>query len=372
MTISEFTHEEEQARAFLEFPRTLYRRDPYWIPPVRPDERRLFDATYPLLSYATVRHFLAWDRRRLCGRVSAIDNSRAIAGDRSVGYLACFECEQNSEAARMLIERAVGFLRERQVQQIRAPVDGSTWNRYRLVTNGMPGGALAPVPPHGPFLTEAYNPYWYPRLFEENDLRPVRTYHSAIIDDLDPFLEATQPMVERFDRLGYRTRSYRSRDLPLLFSLSRDIFRHNYGYTECEYEEFEAANRWSLRWLPANHVVLAFDPSGKPVGFYVAIPDYSDAVRRMNGQLSVRAVAEFLRHKGRTERLILRTVGTTPGLRHVPVGRVLFALAYRMAKRRGYRAIIHAYMMDGNESLRINEKHADRSFREYKLYGLDC
>ena len=69
-----------QKKQFLEFPWTLYRGDPNWIPPLRGDQKELVGyKPHPFYARNSVQTFLAYRGGEVCGRIAAILNQGHIA-----------------------------------------------------------------------------------------------------------------------------------------------------------------------------------------------------------------------------------------------------------------------------------------------------
>ena len=87
-----------QRRAFLEFPWTLYRDDPNWIPPLRSDQKEMVGfARHPFYERNRAQAFLAYRGDEICGRIVAIVNVEHI--QRYNDPRGFFECRNDQEAA---------------------------------------------------------------------------------------------------------------------------------------------------------------------------------------------------------------------------------------------------------------------------------
>ena len=57
-----------QKRQFLHFPWTLYRDDPYWIPPLRSTQKEMVGyKSHPFYARNTAQTFLAYRGEEVCG-----------------------------------------------------------------------------------------------------------------------------------------------------------------------------------------------------------------------------------------------------------------------------------------------------------------
>ena len=70
---------QKQLKAFIRFPFTLYRGSPYWVPPLNFDElNTLRQDKNPAFEYCQARYWLAYEGKKVVGRVAGILNRRHI------------------------------------------------------------------------------------------------------------------------------------------------------------------------------------------------------------------------------------------------------------------------------------------------------
>ena len=79
-----------------------------------------------------------------------------------------------------------------------APIDGNTWNRYRLLTER----GTEPV-----FFLEPDNPDDWPAHFRDNGFTPLANYYSALNEDLQRSDPRTGELMRRLAEQGIRLRS---------------------------------------------------------------------------------------------------------------------------------------------------------------------
>ena len=65
-----------QLNAFIRFPYTLYKGDPYYVPPLSFDEKATLQKDKnPAFDYCEARYWLAYKGKRVVGRIAAILNT---------------------------------------------------------------------------------------------------------------------------------------------------------------------------------------------------------------------------------------------------------------------------------------------------------
>ena len=115
-------------RAFIDLPYRLQGHDPLWVPPLRVAERaRLSRERNPFFREGEAEYFVAWDGSRAVGRIAAIVNRRhdEVYGD-GHAFFGFFECVDDRDAARALLEAAAAWARERGYRGLRGPASFST------------------------------------------------------------------------------------------------------------------------------------------------------------------------------------------------------------------------------------------------------
>lgn len=226
-----------------------------------------------------------------------------------------------------------------------APMDGNSWNQYRLVTKR--GN-------EPPFFMEPDNPDDWPDHFVDQGFRPLAHYSSSICSDLSKSDPRVRQSAERIAELGIVIRPLDMQrieeELLSIFEVSLKLFSDNLLYTPINESDFLA------QYLPIQaHVqpelVLMAENQDSLVGFLFAIPDILQAQR---GD----AIDTF----------IVKTLGILPKFRRMGLGGLMWARLQKEARALGYRRSIHALMQEGNEAGMIST-HFARSMRRYTLFS---
>lgn len=226
-----------------------------------------------------------------------------------------------------------------------APIDGSTWNRYRLLTER----GSEPV-----FFLEPDNPVDWPGHFTANGFAPLAQYYSALKDDLSQPSRRTTMLMERLAEQGIHLRRLVvdrfEEELRALYPLALAGFGGNFLYSPITKEDFLA------QYLPARpyvrpELVLIAEIDYRPIGFMFAVPDLLPARR---GQP--------------IDTVILKTLAVHPEHTGCGLGTLLLEHCQDEAGRLGYRRAIHALMHEANHSRRIST-HTARTIRRYTLYA---
>ena len=115
-------------KRFLNYPWTLYRDDPLWVPPLRQNQKELVNYTkHPFYDDAEIETFLAERDGEICGRVAAILNHahNRVHPDDQRGFIGFFESIDDQEVADGLLDAAKEWFAARGVSDLRGPVNPS-------------------------------------------------------------------------------------------------------------------------------------------------------------------------------------------------------------------------------------------------------
>lgn len=254
------------------------------------------------------------------------------------------------EAGAALLTEACQVLAAEGAVRVLGPMNGSTWERYRLALVLEPGdSSVAPAF----FPGEPANPPDYPRHFESAGFRIVAEYESRI----EAFESEARDAVEVAARVAKAGISIRSLDLArfefeldILFDLSLEAFAENLYYTPIDRASFHALYEPLRGLMDPEFVLVVVDRAGHECGFLFAYPDLTS-----------------MRQEQPT-RLIAKTVALAPAARGFGVAKHLLDRVRESARRRGFREVIHALMHTTNVSTHLPARYQSHLFRRYALW----
>lgn len=313
-----------------------------------PLAREAFLLTHPLVhlvahdgSGAVLARCSLWQHR---------DRNGAPTRQGCIGHFAAADhaaSRRESPAAAAVLARAAEILAAHGCTEVIGPLDGSTWHRYRFVTER---GA------EPPFFLEPDNPAAWPALFLDCGFRPLANYTSALVSDLTRTDPRTEERVERLAAAGTTLRGLDPADLEAellrLHALSVVAFADNYLYSPIDAASFVAMYSAIATHLVPELVLLA-EAGGTLVGYVFAVPDLLAA-----------------RRSGAARTLVVKTVAVSPDHAGMGLGSVLVDLCQRAGHELGYERAIHALMHETNRSRAISG-HYGATIRRYTLYVQD-
>lgn len=275
--------------------------------------------------------------------VSALEGKRAGA----IGHYAA----QDAVSSDAVLDAACARLTAAGCTQAIGPLDGTTWQPYRLVVGSGP---------EPPFFLEPWTPACVAERWRARGFTPIAEYVSAVAEDLSREDPRIRRAATRLEDAGIRIRPLdvgdADADLRRIHALCLESFRSNFLFTPIGASEFLEGHRRLLEFVRPELVLLAErrQPSGEGIagglcGFLLALPDVLEAHRQQ-----------------RVETVIVKTVAVLPAARVAGLGSVLVARAHRLARELGFRRAVHALMHERNVSRNISRRYA-MPFRRYAL-----
>ena len=224
-------------------------------------------------------------------------------------------------------------------------MDGSTWHRYRLLTERGPEPA---------FFLEPDNPDDWPRHFTEAGFVPLATYISALNSDLSQSDPRSDRRRTEFEGNGITIRRIDldrfDLELAAIHELSLEAFAHNFLYSPIDLETF-VASYGPIRPHLVPDVVLVAELDGKLVGFIYATPDLMEPTR------------------GQPQRtVILKSLAVHPAYAGKGLGSLLVDDCQQAARKLGFERAIHPLMHETNRSRSISARYGT-IIRRYTLYA---
>jgi predicted N-acetyltransferase YhbS len=226
-----------------------------------------------------------------------------------------------------------------------APIDGNTWQRYRLLTER----SAYPT-----FFLEPDNPDNWRQHFIEQHFTPLANYSSSLNTDLTQVDTRLQLVKQRCEQVNIHIRALdlknQQQELHHIYNVATQSFRNNFLYTPIDEAQFIAQYQSLLPYIQPELVLIA-EHNQNPVGFLFAIPDWLQKQRE-----------EVI------NTVIIKTVAILPKRIYAGLGNLLVAQCQQIAHKLGYTQAIHALMHDANPSRNLSNHYAT-TIRRYTLFS---
>jgi len=266
----------------------------------------------------------------------------AVRGER-VGLIGHYAAASPAVASRLL-DAACAHLASAGCSMAIGPMDGSTWRRYRLMTER----GSEPT-----FFMEPDNPDDWPAHFAGSGFTALAQYYSALCEDLGA-IQTDDADAQRLRAQGFAVRPIEiariNAELSALWTLATDAFAGNFLYTPISQPEFGSMYAPLLPVLRPELVLIA-EHGGRAVGFSLAVPDVMQARRGQS-----------------IDTVVFKTLGVASRMKQRGIGKWIFDCTIQAAQTLGFRRAIFALIHADNPSGRLAHP-SGRDFRRYTLYA---
>jgi len=282
VTISPVTDDAGRA-AWVDFGFAINASDPHFVPNLRSEELGKFTpGKNPFFEHARVQLFLARQRGRIVGRISAHIDELALAQPLEqgmgpgTGNWGALETE-DADVAALLIARAEEWLREQGMTRVIAPMNLSVWEEP---------GQLVLGHDHSPMYMMGHQAARYQAWIEGAGYglaKRLFTYDIDITKEYPPLIQRIIASGEKNARINIRHVSLQhfDRDVGIICHILNDAWSDNWGFVPFTPSEI-AYTAKSLKPLVKPELIRIAEYDGEPVAFMMTLPDFNQVLKRAN------------------------------------------------------------------------------------------
>lgn len=331
-------------KQFIDLPYRLYKNDPFWVPPLRFEQKTFFNSKKnPYYEHSEVQLFIAVKDDKVVGRISAQTNTQHNKfHEDKIGFFGFFEAVDDQEIADKLVEAANDWLKEKGMDTMRGPMNFSTNDECGLLVKGFNSS---------PFIMMTHNFDYYQKLLGNSGL--------AKSMDLLAYLIPKKPTPERLKRISDKlqkrgrftvkqlssNKKKLRKELEEVFTVYSKAWERNWGFVPMTEKEFFHLIDSMIDVVRPEFFYLAY-VEDKAVGFYVALPDYNQILKKMNGRVFPFGIFHALFGKNKINALRIITLGVIKEYQNRGIDTVFYTKNFMIA----------------NEHKKMNIKNAEMSW----------
>ena len=357
-----------EIESFLRFPWQVYQGDPFWIPPILSDMRKLLKGKGLFFNHCRHQLFAAEEDNRMVGTLAAFyDQNYVTHWNERAGFLGFFEAlPQKFEAISDLFQKAEDYLRSLRAEMIYAP--------FNAQVGSYPMGLLEDAYGVPPVFLMAYNPDYYHEYLNRLGYERAKKMIAYQMDlQTLNIREKISGVLKEMKQSDFRLRPFDKRrfaqDAALLARIYSETFKQHWGYAPSPEEEFVEIVK-PFRPILDPDMILFAEKEGKTVGFVLCVPDYNPLIRSLNGNVNFMAGIPFILQmkKMRSARLI--AIGVLSECRGKNVAPYLVAAAYQHMIHKNYVSCEYSWVLEENiASQRVATSFFGDPYRNYSVYS---
>ena len=321
----------------------------------------------PFFQHAEVACFLARKNGVTVGRIAAIiDRNHIKFHNEQAGFFGFFECLPDCAVARELLGTAARWLKERDIEIMRGPMNPSTNDECGFLLEGFDSP---------PMIMMTYTPAYYLDYMERCGLTKSKDLYAYIVVIRDVAasgrLEKLASAVKR--RVpGLTVRSADMKQFQREVEAVKDIYNsawsHNWGFVPMTDAETESMAK-KLKPLIVPELMIMAEVNGKPAAFFVAVPDYNQVLGKINGKLGPVGFAKFLWYSRTISDIRILTMGVKEEYRKKGIEGLLYLEAFKAAVKKGYKRAEMSWILEDNVLMQRGCELMDgRLYKKYRIY----
>jgi GNAT superfamily N-acetyltransferase len=357
---------------FLKLPFRLHRNTP-WVPPLLMERRQFLNRSKnPYFDHAEAEYFIAERDGEVVGRITAqVDERWTQFQGGNDGMFGFFECEEDPEAARALVETATEWLRTRGRERMLGPMDFTTNDECGILIEGHD---------RDPLVLQPWQPPYYRELLEGLGMSKsmdllMWELHLGRLKQGDRLHDFIHEAAEKSrSEHGVVVRHMRKRDLAAEVERFMEVYNEawgrNWGFVPITDEEvrFQAKNLKPI--LDENWAMIA-ERDAEVVGAALTLPDINQVLSKMNGRLLPFGWWHFLTGRRKIDRVRVFALGVKPAYQHWGVAAALYVRHVEVAARAPQKGGEMGWILEVNEPMnRAMEGMGGTIVKRYRLYQL--
>jgi GNAT superfamily N-acetyltransferase len=352
---------------FLKLPWRIYRGNSAWVPPLLFDLKKLLNPRkHPFHRHAEVQYFLARRDHEVVGRIAAIVNHQYVQFQQDqTGFFGFFESIDDQQVASALLQTAERWVAKHGMRRILGPMNFSTNEECGVLIEGFHEPPMVMMPYNHPYAVHLLEAAQYTKA---KDLLAYfidatkRTAPERLVQGVARLQKHYAITIRPIDLRRFQ------QDVTLLLEVYNSAWERNWGFVPLTKEEIDDLAR-QLRMVGDPNLCLIAETKDEAVGFALALPDYNQVLRRLNGKLFPLGIFKALWHQRRINAARVLTLGLKPGFRRMGIDAMLYLRLWEEAPKNGYPLVECSWILEDNWPMRRGlERMGAQLYKTYRIY----
>ncbi len=310
-------------RKFVKFPFSLYKNNPYWVPPIIKDEINYFNPDKnPAYEHSDVHLFLAYKNQKIVGRVAAIINNYEIEklGIKKIRF-GWFDVVDDINVSDALLSKVYEIGKQNELTFMEGPLGFSSLDKVGMLTKGYDELST---------MITWYNHPYFVKHMEDLGYQISKEW-------LEHYFDTTNMRLEHYSRMAnVIKRRYKLKELK--FKTTKEILPYVdkifdlYSKTYSALSSYVPISERQITYFKDKYIPLidpefvkyVEDEKGNTIAFAVTMPSFSKALQKAKGRLFPFGFIHLLRAKRNPKEVIFYLIGVHPDYQKKGVVFVLF------------------------------------------------
>lgn len=298
-------------KKFVLFPYKLYKKNPYWVPPLRIDEfHTLRQDQNPAFEHCDVGLWLAYRNGKVVGRIAGIINRLFIEKwNKRYARFGWFDFVDDPDVSNQLIDTVEQWAKEKGMEAIHGPLGFTDLDYEGMLVEGFEELST---------MASGYNYPYYPLHMEkrgyQKDVDWVE-YELFVPQKPNSQVERIAALVQKRYHLRFLEAKYKKDLLGYaheLFELINVAYTSLYGVVPLTEKQVASYVKQYFGFIRPEFVPVVLDENGRMVAFGITMPSLSKALQKCQGKLWPFGFIHLLRALRKNDRADLYLVAVRP------------------------------------------------------------
>lgn len=276
----------KEVKDFVKVPFSIYKDNPYWVPPLIRDEMEIFDPRKnPAFEYADCRLFIAEKDGCPVGRVAAIDN-RAANEKYNVRNLrfGWFDTIDDIEVAKALFDAVEAYAAELGMETITGPHGFCDLDPQGMQVEGFDKLATISGYYNFPYYRPLVEQCGYEKEIDYVEFLTQVPHETGIPEKL---VRLSERVLERskLRLLKFRNRKEIVKRGEELFHLLDEAFENIYGSVPLNEHQIQYYVKKYISFVDKDLIKAVVNEEDRMIGFMITMPSLSRAFQKARGRL---------------------------------------------------------------------------------------
>ena len=298
-------------KQFVLFPFSIYKNNPYWVPPIISEELEVLDKDKnPAFENAEARFFVAIKNGEIVGRIAAIINWYEVKEQHIKKMrFGWYDVIDDIEVSKVLIEKVVEIGKENNLIYMEGPVGFSNLDKVGVLIEGFD---------HIGTMVTWYSLPHYKEHLEQIGFVKEKEYleNNFKLSKIDAnYYERISKLIKRRFKLSSLNFS-KTKDIMPYVGEMFDLFNKSYAtlssYVPISKNQIEYFKKKYISFINPEFIKFVMNEDGKLIAFGIMMPSFSKALQKANGKLFPFGFYHLLKAKRNAKTVTSYLIGVDP------------------------------------------------------------
>jgi GNAT superfamily N-acetyltransferase len=329
---------ERQLQSFIQFPFSLYEKNPFWVPPLITDEiNTLRREKNPAFEFCEARYWLAYEGGKIVGRIAAIINHRHMEkwGQNFMRF-GWIDFIDDYSVSSTLLGTVETWARDKGMEAVHGPLGFTNLDHSGMLIEGFEELAT---------MATTYNFPYYPKHLEYLAYQKHTDWVEYELT-ISPEPNETIARIAKLSLQRNKLHLLKTRKKKELLPYARDLFdlynqeyRTLYSAVPLSERQIEGAIKQYFGLISPKFVPVVLDEQGKMVAFGIVLPSLSHALQKAGGRIFPFGFFHLLKALHKNDRADLYLVAVRDQYQGKGVNAIMMDYIHRLFLELGVKKI---------------------------------